>query len=164
MQPPEPDFMSAPRSNPSPGPDAPRRAAMAVLSRASIDRLEAAWASLDPKPEVTDVRAPEVGLVMVRGRTGGGGRAFNLGEATVARATVRLASGTVGFGHVLGRDRRRAWLAAVFDALWQEDPDRVSALVIEPAWAEEEARDRLAAEEAAATRVDFFTLVRGDSE
>jgi alpha-D-ribose 1-methylphosphonate 5-triphosphate synthase subunit PhnG len=144
--------------------DEARRAAMAVIARAPLDRLAAAWDALDPKPKIDDVRAPEVGLVMVRGRMGGGGRPFNLGETTVTRATVRLGSGTVGFSHVLGRDRRRARLAAVFDALRQDDPGTVDRLLVDPVRAELEAAERRTAEETAATRVDFFTLVRGDSE
>jgi alpha-D-ribose 1-methylphosphonate 5-triphosphate synthase subunit PhnG len=116
----------------------------------------------DPVPEVAEIRAPETGLVMVRGRMGGGGRPFNLGEATVTRATVRLGSGSVGFSNVLGRDRRHAWLAAVFDALFQDDPDGVEATVLAPVRATLHAQDQRTAEETAATRVDFFTLVRGD--
>ena len=56
-------------------------------------------------PDYVELRAAESGLVMVRGRIGGDGAPFNLGEATVTRATVRLASGEVGFAYVLGRDR-----------------------------------------------------------
>ncbi len=59
-------------------------------------------------PAHEDLREPENGLVMVRGRIGGDGAPFNLGEATVSRAAVRLATGEVGFGYALGRDRRKA--------------------------------------------------------
>ena len=57
-------------------------------------------------PAHEDLREPENGLVMVRGRIGGDGAPFNLGEATVSRAAVRLSTGEVGFGYTLGRDRR----------------------------------------------------------
>ena len=67
-------------------------------------------------PEFGDALA---GLVMVRGRIGGGGAPFNAGEATVARCTVKLASGEVGFGHVMGRDEMRAKAIALLDALAQ---------------------------------------------
>jgi alpha-D-ribose 1-methylphosphonate 5-triphosphate synthase subunit PhnG len=140
---------------------AARREVMGLLARASVAQLCSAFAMLDPEPGVTDIRAPETGLVMVRGRIGGGGRQFNLGEATVTRATIRLASGTAGFSHVLGRDRRHARLAAIFDALWQDDPGQLSAL-LEDLRAAASASDRRVAEETAATRVDFFTLVRGE--
>ncbi len=69
------------------------------------------------------MRGPEGGLVMVRGRAGGGGAPFNLGEMTVTRCTVRLGSGLVGHAYVAGREPRRAELAALVDALMQ-DPER----------------------------------------
>ena len=115
-------------------------------------------------PEAVTVRGPEVGLVMLRGRIGGDGSPFNLGEATVTRASVRLTSGEVGHAIVLGRDTAKARLAAHLDALWQRDDwrSRVEATVVGPAIAAEAAADRVLAEETAATRVDFFTMVRGE--
>ena len=56
---------------------------------------------------------------MVRGRVGGDGAPFNLGEATVSRAAVRLSTGEVGFGYTLGRDGEKAQLIALCDALVQ---------------------------------------------
>ena len=101
---------------------------------------------------------------MVRGRIGGDGAPFNLGEATVSRAAVRLATGEVGFGYTLGRDRQKARMIALCDALVQsnEFADAVEAKVLAPLRAAMIAeRDRRAAE-TAATRVDFYTLVRGE--
>lgn len=143
-------------------PDAARREAMALLARATRDRLDAVFAALDPTPVIADIRAPETGLIMVRGRMGGSGRPFNLGEATVTRATVRLAGGPVGFAHILGRDRAKARLAAVFDALFQVDPVAVERLLLSDLRAALAEEDRIVAEETAATRVDFFTMVRGE--
>ncbi|MCY1322988.1 Alpha-D-ribose 1-methylphosphonate 5-triphosphate synthase subunit PhnG [compost metagenome] len=144
-------------------PDPARKKAMGLLARATLDELNAAWEALADKPDVHPVRGPETGLVMVRGRIGGGGDPFNLGEATVSRATIRLSSGEIGHGQLLCADRQRARLAAIFDALAQREDGRanVDALLHQVA-------DRLAleerrkAEETAATRVDFFTMVRGD--
>ena len=146
-----------------------RRRALRLLSLSTSDELERAWDALDPAPEVVALRGPEVGLVMARGRIGGDGNAFNLGEVAVARATVRLAGGAVGFGHVLGTDERHAWLAAAFDALGVAEGDAAagrgptSTLLgrIEARLAREH---RVAAEEAAATRVDFFTMTRGEDD
>ena len=140
-----------------------RRRRMGLLARASAAELDAAWAALASPPEVTDLRGPETGLVMVTGRIGGDGSRFNLGEATVSRSTVRLASGRIGFGQLLGSDRDRARRAAVLDALAGSEE---AGPVVERLCAAVEAR--LAAEqqrqaaETAATRVDFFTLVRGE--
>lgn len=141
---------------------AARRAVMALAAHATASELKAVRA-LAPG-EAADLRPPETGLVMVRGRIGGGGAPFNLGETTVSRAAVRLACGTTGFGHVLGRDRTRARDAALLDALWQEGSarDRLEAEILAPLRARLARDARRRAGEAAATRVDFFTLVRGD--
>ncbi len=70
-------------------------------------------------PAHENLREPENGLVMVRGRIGGDGAPFNLGEATVSRAAVRIASGEVGFGYTLGRDAEKARMIALCDAMVQ---------------------------------------------
>lgn len=144
---------------------AARQRRMALLARAGGDELAAAWNGLAEKPGVEMLRGPEVGLVMLRGRIGGTGGAFNVGEAAVSRATVRLSTGEVGHGMLLGSDRERARLAAVFDALAlrADTADAVARLVAAVQVrlaAEDERRDA----ETAATRVDFFTLVRGEDE
>ncbi len=144
-------------------PDPARKKAMGLLARATLDELTAAWEALADKPEVHPVRGPETGLVMVRGRIGGGGDPFNLGEATVSRATIRLSTGEIGHGQMLGTDRQRARLAAIFDALSQRDGDKVGVEALLGCVAERLAQEeRRKAEETAATRVDFFTMVRGD--
>jgi alpha-D-ribose 1-methylphosphonate 5-triphosphate synthase subunit PhnG len=150
----------------SPETSSARRAAMAALARAEHGELEAPlarwWGDIDAR----DLRTPETGLVMVQGRIGGDGAPFNLGEATVSRAVVELPGGFRGYGQRLGRDKETARLAAVVDALWQDVDTRslVEAEILAPI------RRRIAAEaalkkaETAATKVDFFTLVRGESD
>jgi len=141
-----------------------RRDWMAVLAKAKTVELEEAWALHGSEPEPNPLRAPESGLVMVRGRAGGSGRRFNLGEMTVTRCSVQAAGGAVGHAYVAGRDRRKAELAARFDALLQ-DPERQSELlegVIAPLAEAQAAARREIAAKAAATRVDFFTMVRGE--
>ena len=130
---------------------------MSVLARAPADAIEAGLARNGTLPVWTRVRGPETGLVMVRGRAGGSGSPFNLGEMTVTRCTVRLGSGIVGHAYVAGRDERRAELAAVADAVLQDNQDLRDAL-IEPL-AEVQREQRLVrAEKAAATRVEFFSM------
>ena len=148
-------------SGPTPG-QVGRQQAMALLAQAPGKRLGELWAAWSDRPAYHRVRGPETGLVMVRGRAGGGGNPFNLGEATVTRATVRLESGEIGHAYGLGRDGDKAVIAACFDALLQRDPDAVEALVLGPLRAELAAADQLKRDETAATRVDFFTMVRGD--
>ncbi|GAB4166038.1 MAG: phosphonate C-P lyase system protein PhnG [Thalassobaculales bacterium] len=144
-----------------PDPNGARRRWLGTLARAPLAALEEAWAALPAPPAYEMIRPPEVGLVMVRGRAGGSGQRFNLGEMTATRCAVRLAGGTIGFGHVAGRDRRKAERVAAFDALFQSDPDLAEAVVAPLAAAIAAARD-LAARKAAASRVQFFTMVRGE--
>ncbi|HEV7435063.1 MAG TPA: phosphonate C-P lyase system protein PhnG [Pseudorhizobium sp.] len=144
--------------------DVPRRRTAKLLSSAQLGELTSAWEKLPQKPKATPLRGPETGLVMVRGRIGGGGAPFNLGEATVTRATILLESGTAGHSHALGTDKSKVKLAAIFDALWQEEETRsfVEEEILQPIERRITAEDRRQAEETAATRVDFFTMVRGD--
>lgn len=141
---------------------AARRAVMALAAKATPYELRAVR-DLAPAG-VVDLRPPETGLVMLRGRIGGSGAPFNLGEATVARAAVRLPSGATGFGHVLGRDRTKARDAALLDALWVEGTarDRLEREILAPLAARIARDETRRTAEVAATRVDFFTLVRGD--
>lgn len=140
-----------------------RQAAMAVLAHAQTAEIAQRLAPL-PLPSHDNLREPENGLVMVRGRIGGDGAPFNLGEATVSRAAVRLASGEVGFGYTLGRDREKAELIALCDALIQTGThaEAIETEVIAPLLAQMIADRQRKAAETAATRVDFYTLVRGE--
>jgi alpha-D-ribose 1-methylphosphonate 5-triphosphate synthase subunit PhnG len=141
-----------------------RRAAMAVLAESETAEIAQLFQQLEPPPAHDDMRAPENGLVMIRGRIGGDGARFNLGEATVSRAVVRLTSGEMGFGYVLGRDRSKAQLIALCDALVQTQAysAAVESIVIAPLRTRIEARRDARARQVAATKVDFFTLVRGE--
>lgn len=140
-----------------------RRAAMAVLVQADAATIAARLSHLD-LPANETLRQPENGLVMVRGRIGGDGAPFNLGEATVARAAVRLDSGECGFGYTLGRDLEKARLIALCDALIQRADlaDAVQAEVLTPLRSAQADARRHKAEQTAATKVDFYTLVRGE--
>lgn len=146
---------------------AQRKAAMAVLAHAEAGEIAARLRDLAsdlPLPEHQDLRQPENGLVMLRGRVGGDGAPFNLGEATVSRAAVRLASGEVGFGYTLGRDGEKARLIALCDALAQSGDfsTAVERDVIAPLREQLMIRRERAAAETAATKVDFYTMVRGE--
>ena len=136
---------------------------MAVLAHSDAAEIAAHLGAI-ALPAHEDLREAENGLVMVRGRIGGDGAPFNLGEATVSRAAVRLATGEVGFGYTLGRDAEKARMIALCDALVQsgEFADAVEARCSRRCARRcSPERDRKAAE-TAATRVDFYTLVRGE--
>jgi len=131
---------------------------MAVLARAAAADLEAASAGM--LPAYTRLRGPEAGLIMLRGRAGGTGDPFNLGEASVVRCTVRTEAGQIGHAYCLGRDLRHAELAAALDAALQDDAMRetVWTRVIAPLADKQERARQQTARRAAATRVDFFTM------
>ena len=139
-----------------------RRRWLSVLAKARADEVISAWDALPARPAFRALRAPEIGMVMVRGRMGGTGDAFNLGEMTVTRAAVRLDSGETGLSYVAGRDRRHAEIAAAVDAKMQSPSLRPAVqdrMVARLADAQARRRDT-AARKAAATKVDFFTMVR----
>lgn len=100
-----------------------RKRAAALLARATVQELETAWTRQGEHPKTETVRGPETGLVMVKGRIGGGGAPFNLGETTVTRATIKLASGTVGHAHVLGTGRKKSLVRRRFRCALAGKPD-----------------------------------------
>ncbi|MBZ9885024.1 phosphonate C-P lyase system protein PhnG [Mesorhizobium sp. CA10] len=141
-----------------------RKALMVTLAHAAADEIARLWNESDLPSEAELLRGPETGLVTVRGRIGGGGAPFNVGEATVTRATVRLPSGQVGHSYGLGRDKGKAKLAAIADALWQDPAHReaVETKLAAPLRAALAAARETKRVETAATKVDFFTMVRGE--
>jgi alpha-D-ribose 1-methylphosphonate 5-triphosphate synthase subunit PhnG len=144
--------------------DDERRTLMSVLAAANADDIARAIEDAHCDADVADLRQPETGLVMLRGRIGGDGAPFNLGEATVTRAAVQLESGEKGFSYVFGRDRRKARLAALCDALWQSPVYRgqIERHVLLPLRERQTRQRERTRAQTAATRVDFFTLVRGE--
>ncbi|MDP3194048.1 MAG: phosphonate C-P lyase system protein PhnG [Tabrizicola sp.] len=139
-----------------------RKTWMAMLAKAPAVRLAALLPDLPPH---SVLRQPEIGAVMVRGRVGATGAAFNLGEMTVTRASVRLASGEAGHAWVQGRDKGHALRAAAIDALMQTDAaNDLTSRVLKPLEAEAQAARASRADKAAGTKVDFFTLVRGEDK
>jgi alpha-D-ribose 1-methylphosphonate 5-triphosphate synthase subunit PhnG len=143
---------------------ATRQRWMSILALASRDELERCWTELTLRPAYRRLRGPEVGLVMVRARAGGTGTRFNLGEMTVTRCSVELDDGTLGHAYAGGRDRRHAELSAVFDALLQQPAttEQLQQTLVEPLARGQHARRQAAAARAAASRVEFFTMVRGE--
>jgi alpha-D-ribose 1-methylphosphonate 5-triphosphate synthase subunit PhnG len=141
-----------------------RREAMAVLTASSAEEIARHLAALGPIPEHTELRTPQSGLVMLRGRIGGDGAPFNFGEATVSRCAVRLATGETGFGYALGRDCEKARLIALLDALLQREQGHIELdkCVLAPIRERLKAERERTAQHVAATKVEFFTLVRGE--
>lgn len=140
-----------------------------ILALTPRERLAEHWARLGIVPDYRFVRGPETGMAMVRGRMGGSGKAFNLGEMTLTRASVALdddtpGGGPLGHGWVKGRDAHHAELIALADACAQHDDwrERIDAELVVPLEAALHAERQAHERRAAATRVDFFTMVRGE--
>lgn len=139
-----------------------RKTWMATLAKAAPARLADLFPDLPPHHVL---RQPEIGAVMVRGRIGATGAAFNLSEMTVTRASLRLETGEVGHAWVQGRDKGHALRAAAVDALMQTDQATdLTARVLQPLEAEAGSTRGTRAAKAAATKVDFFTMVRGEDK
>ena len=136
---------------------------LSVLAKAPQQLFEDLWRSTDLDPSYDIIRPAEIGGIMVRGRMGGTGDPFNLGEMTVSRASVKLSCGTVGHGYVKGRAKTMALRIALCDALLQTaDANKVDAKILQPLIEAKLTTDKEIADKAAATKVDFFTLVRGE--
>lgn len=138
---------------------------MSVLAHSQPAALRERLRVLNLNPEYDTIRAPETGLVQIQARMGGTGDRFFAGDATLTRAVIRLKSGTTGYSYQLGRDKQHAEQCAVVDALLQE-PTHFQSLMetlIAPLEADRAARINARQAEINTSRVDFFTLVRGDN-
>ena len=129
--------------------------------------IEWGLAALPAFPAYTFLRKPEAGMVMLEGRTGNAGRRFNLGEMLVTRCAVRMATaeGDVsGHAYIAGNRPRHAEAAAVLDALMQqpEYSRQIDKELVTPLLAALERAHCGTEAETAGTRVDFFTMVRGE--
>jgi alpha-D-ribose 1-methylphosphonate 5-triphosphate synthase subunit PhnG len=151
-------------ATPAPNSSARRARWLSTLAKARHVDLKTLWENLPRKPEWQRLKPPETGMVMVRGRIGGDGGPFNVGEMTVTRCVVRLEGGAVGVGYVAGRDAEQAELIAVIDAMAQDPVAHKSVAdgVIEPLALLQRRLEEAASRKAAASRVEFFTVARGD--
>ncbi len=146
---------------------------ISTLAKAPLPLLETCIQTLEDLPDYGFLRSPEIGLAMVRGRAEGDGQPFNLGEMTITRCVVQVsltdgapaaAQSIAGFGYVAGRSHRHAELAALCDALLQHRDwqTTIQTQVIEPLKAATDEKRRTEAAEVESTRVNFFTLLRGE--
>lgn len=143
--------------------NADRKAWMGLLAKAPEGRVSVLLDAAIVRPEFTWLRAPEIGTTMVRGRAGGTGAPFNIGEMTVTRCALTLVSGEVGHAYIQGRRKSDAEAAALVDALMQSPAaDTLRAAVLEPLAKEQAAHKAARAAKAAATKVEFFTMARGE--
>ena len=144
-------------------PNCARKTWMSLLAKSPSQELKVLWLGAGIASEHEVLRPPEIGSVMVRGRMGAVGGAFNCGEMTITRCSVRLDDGAVGHAYVQGRDKDKALQAALIDGLMQTDKAaQVQAAILTPLADAYQAKKTKRAAKAAATKVDFFTMVRGE--
>jgi len=141
----------------------PRKAWISVMAKAPEGRVAALLDAAITRPAFTWLRTPEIGSTMVRGRAGGTGAPFNLGEVTITRCALTLETGEVGHAYIQGRRKACAEAAALVDALMEtQSASRIRAAILEPLEREYATAKAARAAKAAATKVDFFTMVRGE--
>lgn len=136
---------------------------MSLLAQAEAAELATAMDAFAPPADATWLRPAQTGLYMLRGRIGGTGPQFNVGEVTVTRCSVQIGE-RIGHAWVRGGNARHAELAACADALLQ-DTDQHPHLherVLVPLRQSLQARREAASRKAAASKVEFFTVVRGE--
>ncbi|KKW50403.1 phosphonate C-P lyase system protein PhnG [Pantoea stewartii] len=139
---------------------------LSVLAHSSAAELDALWQPLNLTPAFTLIRPAEIGLTRLQARMGATGKRFVMGDATITRAVVRLNDGTLGYSYLLGRDKAHAERCALMDALLQQTgtAELLQEKIITPLAALRDEQRQLRAREIASSKVDFFTLVRGDNE
>jgi alpha-D-ribose 1-methylphosphonate 5-triphosphate synthase subunit PhnG len=144
-----------------------RQQLLSTLARSSFSDIEQHWNSDAAQHQYQFIRKPETGMVMAVGRAGGNGEPFNMGEVTVSRCTLRLESGETGFGYVRGRNLKHVETIALIDAISQRQDAASEHVVNEllPALQQKLQQNKQQKQSGAEqTRVDFFTMVRGESE
>ncbi len=141
-----------------------RQEQLALLAKSPYEKIVDLWSSLNINVQYHCLKKPETGMVMVKAQAGGDGQPFNMGEMTVTRTVVQLENEQLGFGYCSGRDHKKSELVAVIDALLQTEDygQLLQEKVIDPLFEEMESKNRQYKEKTDNTKVNFFTMVRGD--
>ena len=137
---------------------------MSIMARADYQEFAEYWQSTNISPEFTSLRPAEIGMIMLKGKVNGDGNAFNMGEATITRCSVQFSSGVIGSSYILGRNKQHAELAAVVDAQLQQGEfnEQIVENVLLPLSILHEQKQTQYQSKAIKTKVDFFTLLRGE--
>lgn len=153
-----------------------RQLLLSVLSKSAFNDIDNFWQTLSITPSYTLLKTPEVGMTMVRAKTGGAGQEFNMGEMTVTRTVIRLDSiescsesektqaGIIGFGYTAGRETKKSELIAVIDACFQLSAyaELIEEKILQPLSEQLQEKETLQSEKVDSTKVNFFTMVRGE--
>ena len=138
---------------------------MSLLATSNKNDLLNLWKQKKIKISYEWLRQPEIGSIMAHGKMGVTGDKFNIGEVTITRCSLKLDCGTIGHSYVQGRSKKKAEISAICDALLQTKMFKeVNENIIIPLEKiKKDKRDKILSK-AEATKVDFFTLVRGESD
>ena len=142
-----------------------RRQWLNTLATADENYLTSLWNNLNIDIEFNWLREPEIGSIMVQGKAGVTGDNFNVGEVTITRCSIYLDKKIQGHGYVQGRSKNKSKIAALCDALMQTNKKEIIRRNILDKLAKYKAKKRdeiLSKTEA--TKVDFFTMVRGEDK
>jgi alpha-D-ribose 1-methylphosphonate 5-triphosphate synthase subunit PhnG len=142
-----------------------RKSWMSLLATSNQSDLLNLWEQKKIKVNYVWLRTPEIGSIMAQGRMGVTGDKFNIGEVTITRCSLKLNCGTIGHSYVQGRSKKKAEISALCDALMQTKMSKeINKNIIIPLEKIKKDNKRKILSKAEATKVDFFTLVRGESD
>jgi len=141
-----------------------RKALLATLANTESQALVSAWRALEIEPEYTLLKQPEIGMVMVKAKTGGNGSPFNMGEMTVTRTVLQLHSHEMGYGYTAGRDKDKSLTIALIDACYQVEgwQEQIEEKLVQPLRKDLQQARSQHQETVDRTKVNFFTMVRGE--
>ena len=138
-----------------------RKEWLSILAKSDLASLCTLWKKVQINAQYEYFRKPEIGTVMVRGRSGGTGNLFNLGEITVSRCSIGLQTGEQGYGYIQGRSTKGATIAELVDAFMQTSQKKlIEQKILKPLDAIHKKNKKDLVSKAEATKVDFFTLAR----
>ena len=145
-----------------------RKEWMEFLCIADPTDLESVKNNLDASHDIpldyTYIVKPETGLIMVQAKADGSRTRFNLGETTVSRCILKIKEQYTGASWIIGSDLQHAKNAALFDALLQ-DPEyneKLTELLFRKLEKKQNAKNIKLKQDIEKTKVEFFTLKRGE--
>lgn len=141
-----------------------RQYLLSVLAKSTLKNIQDCWAQLKLSPKYTFLKAPEIGMAMIRAKAGGAGQPFNMGEMTVTRSVIQLNTQQMGYGYIAGRDKEKSTLVAIIDACFQVEQWAmlIDEKLLRPLDQLLQHQHVEQQEKVNQTKVDFFTMVRGE--
>ena len=135
---------------------------ISIFSKTNESLLKNSLDHINFKENYDVLLGPEIGSIMIQGRAGGSGDKFNLGEATLTKCIVKFQEKT-GYSYHLGRNLIKSEYGAILDALMQIESYHSKLLMYVKEFQEEIQKEKTKIIAGSSeSKVDFFTMVRGD--